>query len=228
MIGAPGSPPGGKLALPCVDDHPQTERDHHAALPGLGRQLRHRRRLSRVNLGNPDRPVGGLSVPRPAGVEIRPLARDDFADALGLARELYGLPDADPAPHRRPYLELVNDVDALSYLATADGRAAGLIVFRFRRRLNHATFEGWISDLPVSDAFRRRGIGRALVASVIAEWRLRGSHRIQLEVGADRTAARALYAGLGFVEQGKYFEIGPISKRGIEPSAGVVVRPIED
>src|SRR5699024_1236587 len=60
------------------------------------------------------------------------------------------------------------------------------------------------------------------------EWRLRGSHRIQLEVGADRTAARALYAGLGFVEQGKYFEIGPISTRGIEPSAGVVVRPIED
>ena len=181
-----------------------------------------------MNLGNPDRPVGGLSVPRPAGVDIRPLARDDFADALALARELYGLPDADPAPHREPYQELVNDVDALSYLATADGRAAGLIVFRFRRRLNHATFEGWISDLVVSEAFRRRGIGRALVASAIAEWRLRGSHRIQLEVGADRIAARELYAGLGFVEQGRYFEIGPVSTRGIEPTAGVVLRPIED
>ena len=177
-----------------------------------------------MNLGNPDRPVGGLSVPRPPGVEIRPLARDDFADALALARELYGLPDADPGPHREPYEALVNDVDAVSYLATADGNPAGLIVFRFRRRLNHATFEGWISDLVVSDAFRRRGIGRALVASVIAEWRLRGSHRIQLEVGSDRALARQLYESLGFVEQGKYFEIGPVSTRGIEPTAGVVVR----
>ena len=41
-----------------------------------------------MNLGNPDHPVGGLAVQRPAGVELRPLARSDFADALALAREL--------------------------------------------------------------------------------------------------------------------------------------------
>lgn len=181
-----------------------------------------------MNLGNPDRPVGGLSVPRPAGVEIRPLAREDFSDALRLARELYGLPDADPEPHRGPFEALIGDVDAAPYLAVADGAPAGLVVFRFRRRLNHATFEGWISDLVVREPFRGRGIGRALVASVIAEWRLRGSHRIQLEVGTDRTAARRLYADLGFVEQGKYFEIGPVAARGIDPGPGVSVRPIED
>ena len=32
-----------------------------------------------MNLGNPDQPVGGLAVPRPPGVEIRPLAREDLA-----------------------------------------------------------------------------------------------------------------------------------------------------
>ena len=47
-----------------------------------------------MNLGNPERPVGGLAVPRPTGVEIRPLGRDDFADAIALARELDVL-DAD-------------------------------------------------------------------------------------------------------------------------------------
>ena len=181
-----------------------------------------------MNLGNPDRPVGGLSVPRPAGVEIRPLGREDFADALRLARELYGLPDADPEPYRAMFEALIGDVDAAPYLAVADGAPAGLVVFRFRRRLNHATFEGWISDLVVRDAFRRRGIGRALLASVIAEWRLRGSHRIQLEVGTDRAVARRLYAELGFVEQGKYFEIGPVTTRGIRPGPGVSVRPIDD
>ncbi len=181
-----------------------------------------------MNLGNPDRPVGGLSVPRPEGVEIRPLGRDDFAGALALVRELYGLPDGDPAPFRAHFEALVNDVDAAPFLAITDGAPAGLINFRFRRRLNHATFEGWISDLVVAHRARGRGIGRALVASVIAEWRLRGSHRIQLEVGYDRTAARELYGALGFVEQGKYFEIGPVRTRGIEATAGVEVRPIAD
>ena len=180
-----------------------------------------------MDLGNPDRPVGGLSVPRPPGVEIRPLARADFADALALARELYGLADADHEPHRAAYEALVNDVDAAPFLAVADGQPAGLAVLRFRRRLNHATFEGWLSDLVVSESHRRRGIGKALLAAVIAEWRLRGSHRLELEVSYDRTAARALYEAAGFVDQGKYFEIAPVSVRGIQPQGGVTIRPIE-
>lgn len=181
-----------------------------------------------MNLGNPDRPVGGLSSPRPEGVEIRPFGRDDFADALAMARELYELPDGDPEPHRPAYDALVNDPDAAPFVAIADGEPAGLIGFRFRRRLNHATFEGWISDLVVRERFRGRGIGRALLAAVIAEWRLRGSHRLELEVAYERTAARALYEAAGFVDQGKYFEIAPVRTRGIRPQSGVEVRPIVD
>lgn len=181
-----------------------------------------------MNLGNPDRPVGGLSSPRPEGVEIRPLGRDDLADAMALARDLYGLPDGEIEPHRPGYDAFVNDPDAAPFLAVADGEAAGFIGFRFRRRLNHATFEGWISDLVVRERFRGRGIGRALLAAVIAEWRLRGSHRIALEVSHDRTAARALYEGAGFVDQGRYFEIAPVRTRGIRPRAGIELRPIVD
>ena len=179
-----------------------------------------------MNLGNPDRPVGGLAVPRPSGVEIRPLGRDDFADAIALARELYVLDaDADLDPLRPGYEALVNDVDATPFIAIADGEAAGLIVQRFRRRLNHATFEGWISDLVVRERFRGRGIGRALLASTIAEWRLRGGHQMMLEVSYDRTTARALYESAGFENQGKYFEIGPVRTRGIS-AVGAEIRPI--
>ncbi len=182
-----------------------------------------------MTLGNPDHPVGGLAVPRPPGVEIRPLGRDDLAEALALARELYGLDaQADAEPHRGAYEALVNDVDATPFLASADGEVAGFIVHRLRRRLNHATFEGWVSDLFVRERFRGRGIGHALLASAIAEWRLRGGHQVMLEVAYERAEARALYEAAGFENQGRYFEIGPIRTRGIEPGPGIEIRPIEE
>ena len=180
-----------------------------------------------MTLGNPDRPVGGLAVRRPAGVELRPFGRDDFADALALVRELYALDlHAAPDPHRSAFEALVNDVDATPFLAVADGEPAGLVIHRLRRRLNHATFEGWISDLVVREAFRGRGIGRSLVSAAVAEWRLRGGHVVELEVSRERTAARALYESLGFVDQGKYFEIGPVWTRGVSPVDGLEIRPI--
>lgn len=181
-----------------------------------------------MNLGNPDRAVGGLAVPRPTGVELRPVGRNDFPDALALTRELYGLPDSDPEPHRTAFEALVRDPDATPFLAVADGEVAGYIWHRLRRRLNHATFEGWVSELFVRDRFRGRGIGRALLAAAIAEWSLRGGHQVMLEVGTDRIAARGLYEAAGFVNQGKYFEIAPVATRSIETAAGIEIRRIVD
>ncbi|MBA2633693.1 MAG: GNAT family N-acetyltransferase [Chloroflexi bacterium] len=179
-------------------------------------------------LGNPDRPVGGIAVKPPDGVELRPLGRDDFADALALARELYFLPAADSDAHRARFEALVNDPDATPFLAIAGGQPAGFIGFRFRRRLNHATFEGWVSDLFVRERWRGAGIGRALLAAAIAEWRLRGGHQVMLEVATDRAAARGLYEATGFVNQGKYFEIAPVATRQIEPAPGVELRELVD
>lgn len=177
-------------------------------------------------LGNPDHPVGGLSVRRPQGVELRPLGRDDFALALAMVRELYSLPDSDTSPHRAAYEAYVNDPDAAPFLAIADGEPAGLILFRFRRRLNRATFEGWVSDLYVREPFRGRGIGRMLLSAVVEEWRLRQGHAIVLEVGDDRTAASQLYATAGFHEAGRLWEMVPL--RGAPaPVDAAVLRPVE-
>ena len=54
-----------------------------------------------------------------------------------------------------------------------------------------------------------------LLAAAIAEWRLRGGHQLELEVAYDRTVARGLYEALGFIDQGKYFEIGPVRMRDV-------------
>lgn len=174
-----------------------------------------------MSLGNPDRPVGGLAVPRPPGVELAPLGRDDLAAAFDLVSELYGLPPADPSMHRERFDRLVNDVDAAPFLATQRGKPAGLVILRFRRRLNHATYEGWVSDLVVGEPHRGGGIGRMLMEAAIAEWRLRGAHRLVLEVGDQRIAARRLYDSLGFREVGRHFEVGRPEPRGAIGAGGL-------
>ena len=163
-----------------------------------------------MGLGNPDHAVGGLSVRRPAGVELRPLGRDDFAVALAMTRELYALPDSDPEPHRAAYEAYVNDPDAAPFVAEVGGEPAGLILFRFRRRLNRATYEGWVSDLFVREPFRARGIGRMLLKAAVEEWRLRQGHALVLEAGNDRSAAQQLYATAGFRQVERLWEMVPL------------------
>lgn len=181
-----------------------------------------------MSLGNPDRPVGGLSVRTPPGVELRPLGRDDFTTALELVRELYELPQTDAAAeqHRSRYEALIANPDASPFLVLADGKPAGLVVFRFRRRLNYATYQGWVSDLYVRPAFRGRGIGRLLMQAVIEEWRLRQGHALTLETGYSNVAARGLYETLGFRNAGKYFQQRPLAVRGVAASPGGEVRPV--
>ena len=55
----------------------------------------------------------------------------------------------------------------------------------------------------VDPAFRRKGVGRALVDAVVAQARAAGKRRVVLHVVADNTAARALYEREGFVATGR-------------------------
>lgn len=177
---------------------------------------------------NPDRPVGAIAVRPPVGVELRPVGRDDLAVVVALARELHGRAPLTDVEALRPRLDaLVNDVDALPFLATENGEALGLGVVQFRRRLNFPTFEGWVSDLFVRPEARRRGIGRALLDGLVAEWRLRGSHRLQAKVPAGADAAAALFVAAGMEQWMLDFRLEPIERpAAVSLPDDVIIRPL--
>ena len=79
---------------------------------------------------------------------------------------------------------------------TVDG-VVGYVVTR------EAADEGEILNLAVAPAWHHRGVGRALVARVLAALAGRGVTRVFLEVRASNVAARALYEGAGFHEVGR-------------------------
>ena len=60
-----------------------------------------------------------------------------------------------------------------------------------------------ILTLAVAPAVRRTGLGRHLVERALTEAAGRGACRMFLEVAETNHAARALYAGCGFVERGR-------------------------
>jgi ribosomal protein S18 acetylase RimI-like enzyme len=60
---------------------------------------------------------------------------------------------------------------------------------------------GWISGVGVLPAWRRRGIGRQMIGAVLEGIRETGVRQVALEVIAQNSSARALYAALGFVER---------------------------
>ena len=179
---------------------------------------------------NPERPIGAIAVPTPADVELRPIGRDDLVAVVALARELHGHPPLDDATPLQPRLDaLIGSADAVPMLATDAGEPAGLGVLQFRRRLNDPTFEGWISDLFVRPTARRRGIGGALLEGLVAEWRLRGSRRLQLKIADSSDAATsALLAPAGMGEWMHDFRLRPLPST---PAAalpdGVRIRPLE-
>ena len=60
-----------------------------------------------------------------------------------------------------------------------------------------------IESVAVLAEFRRMGVGRGLCTEAIRWARGGGAEAVQLEVRASSAGAIALYAGLGFVEQGR-------------------------
>lgn len=58
--------------------------------------------------------------------------------------------------------------------------------------------EAWVNNLAVRRDAQRRGIGRELLAALLAEARRQRADTVLLEVAADNLAAQRLYAGHGF------------------------------
>ena len=78
-------------------------------------------------------------------------------------------------------------------VAEVDGTVAGICALSARGR--HV---GWVAKLFVDAAYRKRGIGRALLARAIDQGRARGYQRLQLRTRSIFREAIALYESTGW------------------------------
>lgn len=89
-------------------------------------------------------------------------------------------------------------VQETAFLAESDGVAAGLLVLRIVPTLSDPQDWAEITEMYVRPAFRRRGIGTALVETALEHSRRRGCAEIHLLVNPDNRAAQRFYRAQGF------------------------------
>lgn len=104
----------------------------------------------------------------------------------GFARELAELPGAYAPPAGALLLARVGEA------------VAGVVALRPMPPDGSGDGAGEMKRLYVRPGFRGRGIARALVAAVLSEARARGYRVLRLDTLDRMTAARELYAQLGF------------------------------
>ncbi len=133
-----------------------------------------------------------MSDLRAPSFTVRPLRRPDLPRVLEIEEISFATPWSS-----RTFINLMLRPNAAMFVA-ADPRDAviGYAVVWF------AGPEAELGDLAVHPDARGRGVGGALVESVIREALARGAREVFLEVRASNAAARRLYERAGFAVAG--------------------------
>jgi ribosomal-protein-alanine N-acetyltransferase len=111
-----------------------------------------------------------------------------ITDVLPIEEDLFGAEKWSPAmfwnelAQRHHYLVALDDDRVVGY--------AGLSVVD--------EDESWVQNIAVRRDVQKRGVGRALLESLLAEAARRGVHRTLLEVAVDNAPAQRLYAAYDF------------------------------
>jgi len=115
----------------------------------------------------------------------------------GLIEQMLGRPAADWVSVKAQAIrrELAENPRGC-FVAECDGQVAGYVT----TAIDEVASRGVIANLAVSAACQNRGVGRALLARALADFRGRGLAQAKIETLACNAAGRRLYPAMGFRE----------------------------
>jgi N-acetylglutamate synthase len=135
-------------------------------------------------------PFAALDLPAPPRLAAIPAW-----PPLAIQRELWA--EAGIGPARLAVMERAS-IPRTSLLARADDRAAGTAFVALQDGM------AMVHALEIHPRFRRRGLGRQMMAGAVQWARAQGARDLGLVVTKANAAAQALYASLGLTRVGQY------------------------
>jgi ribosomal protein S18 acetylase RimI-like enzyme len=143
------------------------------------------------------------SPPRRA---IRIASSADVPALVGLMREFYAESGFElaPAAAARTFERLI-EAPALGqvWLMESGGEAAGYVVLTVSFSMEYGNLRGYVDDLFVRAACRRRGLGSLALEEVQRGCDRRGVRALLVETGPDNEVAQRVYRRAGFAESGR-------------------------
>ena len=131
-------------------------------------------------------------------VQIVKMSADDVDRVVEIEQECFSMPWT-----KQGFLEALKQKKSFYYVAKIGTQIVG------HCGAYGVCGEGDINQVAVINAYRRQGIARRLVSTMIEEMEKNGFLEITLEVRAGNNSAIALYESLGFVQEGirkKFYE----------------------
>lgn len=138
----------------------------------------------------------------PIGLQIRLMTNDDYRDVYRLSRQInWGGAGYDELEFARIFKKFFNSDDREAYVATVLNRVIGFITLYYFETLHYFGKTAIIQELVVTEEFRGRGVGKALVEFVkdkVSEKHCRG-----LEVATDlwQSGAKSFFERCGFISK---------------------------
>ncbi len=114
---------------------------------------------------------------------IRPAGADDLPAMTRLLQELFSVETefaVNADQQRRGLQMLLDSPSAGVWVADRRGRIVGMVTVQLMVSTAEGGLSGLLEDLVVSSAYRRRGLGRALLNAAVKWSREQGATRIQL------------------------------------------------
>ena len=110
-----------------------------------------------------------------------------------------------PAEMRRRLKSILDDVNYRTLVAEVDGKVCGMIGTLAYASYEHNDPSGRILALVTLPSVRRRGIGRALIASAEKAFAQKAVTRVSLDTRLTRKDAHKFYESLGYERNGWRF-----------------------
>ncbi|HOW26969.1 MAG TPA: ribosomal protein S18-alanine N-acetyltransferase [Elusimicrobiota bacterium] len=141
-----------------------------------------------------------MTVGAASAFRLEPLAAAQVDDLVVVEKESF------PSPWTRRQILSELDKDYARFESAVHSETGNAVGYCGYWKVES---EAQLANLAVHPAWRRRGVGRRLLESAMADARRRGCDRMTLEVRAGAVAALSLYRSLGFRPTGerpRYYE----------------------
>lgn len=170
---------------------------------GRSLRLRGREARRRAGGGGPATAGGAASGGSGAGFQVRRARPGDldaivelFASVAAEGRWIAAEAPIDRGQRRRRLREGIDQPGTAMFVAEAGGEPIGML------RIDKAGYGVAELGMLVAAAWRRRGVGSALLRAGIAWAREAGAHKVTLQVWPHNQAAISLYERFGFEREG--------------------------